>query len=163
MTPQCSPPLGTRYTVQLAPTPPQQAAIEATLAAFAMASDEIVATGRQVGTTSNSRLHHLCYHAVRDRHGLSANLAVRAIAHASARLRAGDELAPQRPDRLDLDARVLSLQRDGTVSLSTVRGRVRDIATMPGEASAGFCSGRVLRGYLSREGAAFVLHFDLAG
>lgn len=155
-----------RRTVRLAPTPPQRAAIEATLAAFAAASDDVVAAGRSAGTTANGRLHHLCYRAVRDRYDLSANLAVRAIAHAAARLRDGDTDAPHRPDRLDLDARVLSLQPNGAVSLSTVQGRVRDIATTPGETDAeagwGSHSGRVLRAHLLHEDAAFVLHLDLA-
>lgn len=151
-----------RYTVHLAPTPPQRAAIEATLAAFANASDDVVAVGRQAGTTSNHRLHHLCYRAVRERHSLSANLAVRAIAHAAARLRNGDGHTFQRPDRLDLDARVLSLQDDGAVSLSTVQGRVRDIAISPDEKGRR-PAGRVLRGYLLNEESAFVLHLDLAG
>ncbi len=152
-----------RRTVRLLPTPPQQTAIDATLRAFATASDEIVAAGRDHETASNRRLHHLCYRAVRARHGLSANLAVRAIAHAAARLRDGSDRTPAHPDRLDLDARVLSLQAEGTVSLSTVQGRVRSIRFVPEENASPLSAGhRLLRACLLKEAGTFILHLDLA-
>ena len=111
---------------QLDPAPTQQAALDATLEAFADASAEAVAVGHRAETTSNVVIHRLCYQRLRATFGLNANLTVRAIAHAARRLKEAG-----RADRLllvEYDARTLSLSNDAcTVSLSTVYGRVKDI------------------------------------
>ena len=112
---------------QLDPTPAQQAALDATLEAFAGASAEAVAVGRQAETTSNVVIHRFCYQRLRTTFGLSANLTVRAIAHAARRLKDTGGTGTQA--LVEYDARTLSLSADAhTVSLSTVCGRVKDIS-----------------------------------
>ena len=111
---------------RLALTPTQQAALDATLEAFAGASAEAMAVGRRAETTSNVVIHRFCYRKLRATFGLSANLAVRAIAHAARRLKEPGCL--EAPEMVEYDARTLSLNDDASgVSLSTVHGRLRDI------------------------------------
>ena len=115
------------WSCTLRPHPDDVPAIEATFAAFAAGADEVVQVGLRDGTTSNGRLHAACYRSLRERHGLRANLAVRAVAHGAGRLRRGEEGA-MAPDVIDFDARVLSVGRDGeTVSLATVHKRLRNV------------------------------------
>ena len=115
------------WSCTLRPDPDDVPAIEATFAAFAEGADEVVRAGLRDRTTSNGRLHAACYRSLRDRHGLRANLAVRAVAHGAGRLRRGEEGA-MAPDVIDYDARVLSVSRDGkTVSLATTHKRLRNV------------------------------------
>ena len=111
---------------QLDLTLTQQAALDATLEAFAGASTDAIAMGHQAGTTSNVVIHRLCYQRLRATFGLSANLTVRAIAHAARRLK--DTGCADTQALVEYDARTLSVGEDAcTVSLSTVFGRVKDI------------------------------------
>lgn len=73
--------------IELAPTPSQQEALDATLHAFAAACDYAVDVGHTTSTTSNMVLHQRCYHDIRRIYRLSANLAVRSIARAARRLK----------------------------------------------------------------------------
>lgn len=126
----------------LDPTPAQRQALDATIDAFSAACRQAVRTGRAANTTANAVIHRLCYRALRERHGLSANLAIRAIARAARALkgRRGEEVNPAnaadgplaqdltaRPS-VDYDARIVSLSAEAlTLSLSTVEGRVKGI------------------------------------
>ncbi|MFB3133473.1 MAG: RNA-guided endonuclease TnpB family protein, partial [Rhodothermales bacterium] len=102
-------------------------AIDKTMAAFAEACNGAIRVGRQIGSTSNVRIHQHCYQDLRAKHSLSANLAVRAIARAAGILKVKDRRHSKvRPSSIDYDARIFSLRAaDWTVSLSTVEGRLK--------------------------------------
>ncbi len=72
---------------RLAPTPEQASQIDATLKAFAAGCEQAADTARSVGSTNKVRVQHAAYGAIWERFGLSANLAIRAIAHACAALK----------------------------------------------------------------------------
>lgn len=127
----------------LAPTPAQRRALDATLDAFTAACRQAMRVGRAAGTSANAVIHRRCYRALRERHGLSANLAVRAIARAARRLKgergAEIDLAALEQSRawvledvsgssIDYDARTISFSAEAlTVSLSTVEGRIKSV------------------------------------
>jgi len=60
------------------------AALDATLVQFAAACNTIREQAIRHNTTAQFSLQKLCYRTVRERYGLTANLAVRAIARVSA-------------------------------------------------------------------------------
>lgn len=105
----------------------ERAAIDATMEAFAAACNDAIAVGREIGSTSNVRIHGECYYDLREKHGLTANLAVRAIARAAGILKVKKRKnSTVRPTSIDYDARIFSFREsDWTVSLSTVNGRIR--------------------------------------
>ncbi|MEM6647185.1 MAG: hypothetical protein AAF730_13135 [Bacteroidota bacterium] len=120
-------------TIQITLTPDEREALalEKTMDAYSHAWDYAARIGRQIGTTSNMIIHRHCYVALRRTYGLSANLAIRAIARAARELKRLPD-AEQRaavPRGVDYDPRVCSLAPDlSTVSLSTVEGRLRHIS-----------------------------------
>ena len=75
-----------------------------------------------------------CYREVRDTFGLSANLAIRAIARVCAALKVPERAhSAFRPTSIDYDARIFSFREwDWTVSLTLLDSRQR-IETVPGE------------------------------
>ncbi|QXD14577.1 transposase [Rhodocaloribacter litoris] len=105
----------------------ERGAIDATMEAFAAACNDAIRVGREMGTTSNVRIHHACYKDLRANHGLTANLAVRAIARAAGILKVRKRRrSTVRPTSIDYDARIFSFREaDWTVSLSTISGRIR--------------------------------------
>lgn len=107
----------------------QQDAIDQTMDAFAAACNDALAVGREKDTTSTVRIHHGCYYQIRADHGLSANLAVRAIARASGILKVKKRKnSTVHPTSIDYDARTFSFKEDDwSVSLATVNGRQRPI------------------------------------
>jgi len=81
------------------------------------------------GEANNIRLHRLCYTELRERFGLSANLAVRAIRRTAAALtrtkRHGGTTRAFNVTSVDYDARIFAYrEKDETVSLTTVKGRL---------------------------------------
>lgn len=135
-------PDGNVIACALEPTPAQRQALDATLDAFTAACRQAMQEGRAASTTANAVIHRLCYQELREQHGLSANLTIRAIARAARRLKGepGEEvnlstleectLAREDPSRssVDYDARIISLSVEAlAVSLSTVEGRVKGI------------------------------------
>lgn len=115
--------------IRLAPTPEQEAALRSTLVAFADACNHIHATVPE-NIRNSARIQQLTYKEVRQKFGLSANLAVRAIARVSMNRKAAKELGGKvqafKPTSVDYDARIFDLRlRDETASLSTVKGRLR--------------------------------------
>ena len=105
----------------------ERAAIDATTEAFAAACNDAIAVGREMDTTSNVRIHGECYYDLRSKHGLTANLAVRAIARAANILKVKKRKnSTVRPTSIDYDARIFSFREsDWAVSLSTTAGRIR--------------------------------------
>ena len=68
---------------KLAPTPEQASEIDATLKAFAAACDHIADVARRIDSTNKVKVQDECYREVRSTFGLSANLAIRAIARSA--------------------------------------------------------------------------------
>lgn len=146
MTPQpsrSSSPCAT-VTCTLRPSRTQRSALDATTLAFARACHDAVREGLEARSTSNAVIHRRCYYALRERHGLSANLTVRAIARAARELKTVDleEMLSSDPSEtasdlealhesmceIEYDLRVFSVcTTTWTASLSTVHGRIRDI------------------------------------
>ncbi len=115
--------------IRLAPTPEQESALRATLVAFADACNHIHTVVPE-NIRNSARMQQLTYREVRERFGLSANLAVRAVARVSMNRKAARELGGKvkafKPTSVDYDARIFDLRvRDETASLTTVRGRMR--------------------------------------
>jgi hypothetical protein len=160
------PPIRT-VVCKLAPTAEQTSAIDATLRAFAAACD-FAAAARRIGSTNKLKIQQVCYAEIRRRFGLSANLAIRAIARACAALK-----DPRRrhgtfaPASIDYDARIFAFHQgnwtfgltlqSGRVKLATVLGqRCREVHRRGGGASNGAWTrgsielARKLRGFSPR-------------
>lgn len=101
--------------------------IEATLSAFSDARSFVADYGRTHRITRQFYLHHACYKEVRRRFGLSANLAVRAIARVAPRLlKAKTRGSTFKPTSIDYDVRIFSFRElDWTVSLTLLNTRER--------------------------------------
>jgi putative transposase len=114
--------VGTTRTIvlKLKPGPEQAAELDATLSAFACACNHIADVIRREGTTNKVAIQRACYHEVRDTFGLSANLAIRAIARACAALKVPERAdSVFRPTSIDYDARIFGFREaDWTVSLT---------------------------------------------
>jgi putative transposase len=114
---------------KMSPTAPMIEALERTCETFAAACNAILATAVEANVSNNVKLHRLVYAQIRADFGLSANLVVRAIRRVSAAMHAAKrpKRMPKqfRPTSIDYDARVFDYrERDETVSLTTVTGRV---------------------------------------
>jgi len=131
---------------KLQPTPEQVAKIDATLQAFAdacnYANESVPAQ-----ITNKPTLQSLVYQDLREKFGLSANLAVRACARVGANRKTaklkGKPVKGFKPTSADYDARIFSFrERDWTVSLTLIGGRER-IAMQLGDYQMGKLKGRV--------------------
>lgn len=100
-------------------------ALDATLKAFASACNFTADWGRKNKVTAQFKLHAGCYRDIRSKFGLSANLAVRAIARVSPRLAKKKTRGSFfRPTSVDYDARIFNFnERDWMVGLTLVGGR----------------------------------------
>ncbi|WP_245393669.1 transposase [Allomeiothermus silvanus] len=91
---------------------------------FANACNYALRVARQENVWNKFALQKLVYRELRERFGLSANLAVRAIARVGKRK--GHKAGGFKATSVDYDQRILSVNvKDEAVSLSTVDGRVR--------------------------------------
>jgi putative transposase len=128
---------------KLAPTPEQIADIDATLEAFAAACDFAAETARAIGSTNKVKVQHACYAEMRLRFGLSANLAIRAIARACATLKVPEKMHSKfAPTSIDYDARIFAFQEwNWTFGLTLLSGRVK-IATVLGERQKSMLKGK---------------------
>lgn len=113
-----------------APAPDVAEAVRRTAREYAAACDAILLVATEAGTSNKVKLQHLCYRTIRKRFGLSANLAIRAIARVAwaikAARRKGREVKRFRPTSIDYDARIFAYrEREEVVSLTTVAGRLR--------------------------------------
>jgi len=151
--------------LKLRPTPEQTSELDATLSAFASACDFIADIARREHTTNKVLIQRVCYKEVRKRFGLSANLAIRAIARVCAALKVPEKAhSAFKPTSIDYDARIFSFREwDWTVSLTLLGSRQR-IETVPGEHQR-----QVLKGtkptaaqLVKREGR-FFLHIQISG
>ena len=106
--------------------PPQVATrLEATLEAFAQACNFVADWGNEHKKHRQYDLHKGCYREVREQFGLSANLAVRAIARVAPRMaNAKTRHSRFKPTSIDYDARIFKLDVSSeTVSLRLIDGR----------------------------------------
>lgn len=108
-------------------SPHQVPHLNATMKAFADACNFVADYGRKNKVSRQFALHKACYGDVRMRFGLSANLAVRAIARAAPRLaKAKTRNSVFKPTSIDYDVRIFSFREsDWTVSLSLLNSRER--------------------------------------
>lgn len=101
------------------------APIDETIKAFAIVCNWVADYGRTHKVWRQFELHKLCYKEIRERFGLSANLAVRAIARVSPRLKTErTRHSVFKPTSVDYDHRIFSM-RDWIVSLTLLNGRHR--------------------------------------
>jgi putative transposase len=151
--------------LKLQPTAEQAAELDATLGAFAKACDHIADVARREHTTNKVLIQRACYREVRETFGLSANLAIRAIARVCAALKVPEKAHSKfQPTSIDYDARIFSFREwDWTISLTLLDSRQR-IETKPGEHQR-----QVLKGtkptaaqLVKREGR-FFLHIQIGG
>lgn len=118
--------------VKLSPTSEQSAALDATLLAFADGCNRAAEACRELNTSNKYTIQQSAYTTIRDQFGLSANLAVRAIARACAAHKLVRN-ASFSPTSADYDQRIFSFREsDWTFSLTTTAGRVR-LACVVGE------------------------------
>ncbi len=128
---------------KLAPTPEQRAELDATLVAFADACNCIADVARREHTTNKVKLQHACYTDVRAQFGLSANLAIRAIARVCAALKVKSKAhSTFEPTSIDYDQRIFSFREwDWTFSLTLLHSRAR-FETVLGDYQKGRLKGR---------------------
>lgn len=127
--------------VKLSPTPEQSAALDATLRAFAGACNRAAEVCRERNTSNKYTVQQNVYATIRDGFGLSANLAIRAIARACAAYKLVRNAAFS-PTSADYDRRIVSFREsDWTFSLTTTAGRVR-LACIVGDFQRDALAGR---------------------
>ncbi len=160
-------PTATTRTIvlKLQPTAAQATEMDATLHAFANACDHIAEVARREHTTNKVLIQRVCYREVRETFGLSANLAIRAIARVSAALKVPEKThSAFKPTSVDYDARIFSFREwDWTVSLTLLHFRQR-IDTKPGEHQKIVLKGTTpAAAQLVKRDGRFFLHIQLGG
>jgi hypothetical protein len=149
---------------KLAPTPEQCRHIDATLVAFASACDRAADAARRIGSTNKVKVQHEAYREIRERFGLSANLAIRAIARACAALKVPAKMHSKfDPTSIDYDQRIFSfVEWNWTFSLTLLSGRAR-IASRLGERQKSLLKGRkpTAAVLVKRRDGGYFLHVQL--
>src|SRR5262249_24545621 len=132
---------GMKLTLQLKllPTPDQHAALLETLHAFNAAASYAAQVGFEAGVFSQLSIHRRCYRELRDRFGLSSQMAVRAIGKAVEVYRRDRTACPVfRPDgAMTYDHHLLAWKGPAHVSLLTLKGR-QLLPMIYGEYQAGY-------------------------
>jgi IS605 OrfB family transposase len=109
-------------------SPEADAALRNTAVAFARGAQLALDCAEKAKSSGKAKVQKICYREVRA-FGLSANLAVRAIARACEARRSAKvkhrQVKAFRPTSVSYDARIFSLCKNGKVSLTTVAGRLR--------------------------------------
>jgi putative transposase len=113
--------------LQLLPTPEQSAELLDTMERFNAAASFAAKVGFEHKLYGQVSIHGLCYHEIRERFGLSAQMAVRAIAKAVECFQRDKSVCPEfRPHgAICYDQRVLSFKGLTEVSLWALSGRLR--------------------------------------
>ncbi|MFN3919262.1 MAG: hypothetical protein ACK4JF_03105 [Methylohalobius sp.] len=113
---------------KMAPTEVHQATLKDTLLKYASACDAVLEVSVREKTSNKVKLQHLVYHDIRKRFGLSANLAIRAIARVAlvkAAKRKNRAIKRFKPTSVDYDERIFAYrENEESVSLTTVNGRI---------------------------------------
>ena len=125
--------------LKLVPTPEQHTALMATMRAFNAAASYAAQVGFHDHVFTQQSIHERCYRELRDRFGLSAQMAVRAIGKAVETFKRDKKVCPVfRPDgAMTYDERLLGWKGPAHVSLLTLQGR-EVVAMVYGEYQAGF-------------------------
>ena len=125
--------------LKLVPTPEQHTALLETMRAFNAAASYAADVGFTTHVFSQESIHVRCYRELRDRFGLSSQMAVRAIGKAVETFRRDKRVCPIfRPNgAMTYDERLLGWKGPAHVSLLTLQGRVV-VAMVYGEYQAGF-------------------------
>jgi putative transposase len=151
---------------KLAPTSEQVSEIDATLGAFAGACDFAADVARRIGSTNKVKVQLEAYRAIRETFGLSANLAIRAIARACAALKDPKRMHSKfAPTSVDYDARIFSFREwDWTFSLTLLNSRQR-IAAALGDRQRAILKGRKPTSavLVKRRDGGYFLHIQLTG
>lgn len=133
--------LGMKLTLQLklVPTPDQHAALLETMHAFNAAASYAAQVAFQDRVFNQASIHKRCYRELRDRFGLSSQMAVRAIGKAVETLKRDKRVCPVfKPEgAMTYDERILGWKGPAHVSLLTLQGRVL-LAMVYGEYQAGY-------------------------
>ena len=125
--------------LKLVPTSEQKIALLETMRAFNAAASHVARVSFDVKRYSQQTLHRPCYRELRDRFGLSAQMAVRAIGKAVECFRRDRTVCPVFKDTgaMTYDERLLGWKGPAHVSLLTLQGRVI-VAMVYGAYQAGF-------------------------
>lgn len=149
---------------KLAPTPEQASEIDATLKAFAAACDFAADVARRIGSTNKVKVQAEAYRAIRETFGLSANLAIRAIARACATLKVPARMhSAFAPTSIDYDQRIFAFHEwNWTFGLTLLAGR-RKIATKLGDRQKSLLKGRkpTSATLVKRRDGGYFLHVQL--
>ena len=150
---------------KLAPTPEHASEIDATLMAFAGACDFASETARRIGSTNKVKVQRAGYWEIRERFGLSANLAIRAIARACAALKVPAKMhSAFAATSIDYDARIFAFHEwNWTFGLTLLGGR-RKLATALGDRQRSLLKGRKPSAatLVKRRDGGYFLHVQLA-
>ena len=150
---------------KLMPTTEQRAELDATLVAFADACNHIAEVARTIHSSNKVKVQHACYGEVRSRFGLSANLAIRAIARVCVAMKVKAKAhSTFQPTSIDYDQRIFSFREwDWTFSVTLLHRRVR-LETALGD----FQKGRLKGGHtptsatlVKRRDGTFFLHVQV--
>jgi IS605 OrfB family transposase len=140
--------------------------LDATLAAFADACNHIADVARSIHSSNKVKVQHACYQEVRHRFGLSANLAIRAIARVCAALKVPAKAhSTFEPTSIDFDQRIFSFREwDWTFSLTLLHSRVR-LDTILGQQQKGRLKGQAPTSatLVKRRDGTFFLHVQIRG
>lgn len=148
----------------LAPTPDQHTEMDATLVAFADACNHIADVARSIHSTNKVKVQQACYAEVRQQFGLSANLAIRAIARVCAALKVKSKAhSTFEPTSIDYDQRIFSFREwDWTFSLTLLHSRQR-LETSLGERQQSRLKGQMPTSatLVKRRDGTFFLHVQV--
>jgi len=151
--------------LKLHPTAEQASELDATLRTFASACDHIADVARREHMTNEVLIQRVCYHEVREMFGLSANLAIRAIARVCAVLKVPEKAhSAFKPTSIGYDARIFSFREwDWAVSLTLLHSRQR-VETRPGEHQKSVLKGtKPTAAQLVKRDGRFFAHPDRRG
>src|SRR5262249_38064099 len=111
--------------LKLVPTPEQHTALLETMHAFNAAASYAAEVGYRDHVFTQLSIHKRCYRELRDRFGLSAQMAVRAIGKAVETFKRDKRVCPVfRPESaMTYDERLLGWKGPAHVSLLTLQGR----------------------------------------
>jgi len=134
--------------------------------AFADACNHIADVARQIHSTNKVKVQHACYTDIRERFGLSANLAIRAIARVCAALKVKAKAhSTFEPTSIDYDQRIFSFREwDWTFSLTLLSSRQR-METALGPWQKGRLKGQTPTSatLVKRRDGRFFLHVQVKG
>lgn len=125
--------------LKLVPTAEQYTALLATMRAFNAAASHAAQVGFRDHVFTQQSIHKRCYRELRERFGLSAQMAVRAIGKAVETYKRDRSVCPvfRADGAMTYDERLLGWKGPAHVSLLTLQGR-EVIAMVYGEYQAGF-------------------------